>query len=81
MRPGRFWMGCGLAVAVVLLVLLLLALFSPSLFNTDWFQKRSLAYLSSKFGGQLKWEEFQWTLLPAPRLELQQVSFERDQPG
>jgi hypothetical protein len=70
-------MGCGLAAAAVLLVLLLLALFSPSLLKTDWFQKQSIAYISSKFGGQLKWEGFQWTLLPAPRLKLQQVSFEK----
>jgi hypothetical protein len=77
MRPGRFLMGFGLATAAVLLVLILLALFSPSLVKTDWFQERSLAYISNKFSGQLKWEGFQWTLLPAPRLKLQQVSFER----
>jgi len=76
MRPRKLLKGCGLTAAAIVLVLLLLVLLSPSLFNTEWFQKHSLAYISEQFGGQLKWSEFEWTLLPSPRLELRHVSFE-----
>jgi hypothetical protein len=77
MSQGRFLKGSFLVFAAFLLVLLFLVLFSPRLTKTDWFQKHSLAHISGKFGGHLKWEGLKWTLFPAPRLELQEVSFER----
>lgn len=77
MSWGRFFKFSVWFLASVLLVFILLVLFSPHLSKTDWFQKHSLAYISDKFGGRLKWEGFKWALFPLPRLELEQVSFER----